>query len=70
MRRMQTVVNHALNLRKLSGKLEIELGGTVSTHCNLGAGFELKTYATPPSTPGLQIRGEIARFLTVPNRPA
>jgi hypothetical protein len=59
---MQTVVTHALNLRKLSGILEIELGRTVSTHCNLDAGFELKTYATPPSTPVLQIRGEIALF--------
>ncbi len=62
MRRMQTVVTHVLNFRKLSGKLEIELGRTVSTHYNLDAGFELKTYATPPSTPALQIRGEIALF--------
>jgi hypothetical protein len=40
MRRMQTVATHVLNLRKLSGKLEIELGRTVSTHYNLNAGFE------------------------------
>jgi hypothetical protein len=59
---MQTVVTHVLNFRKLSGKLEIELARTVSTHYNLDAGFELKTYATPPSTPALQIRGEIALF--------
>jgi hypothetical protein len=35
---------------------------TVSSHCNLGARFELKTYATPASMPALQIRGEIALF--------
>jgi len=56
------VVTHALNLRKLSGKLEIELGRTVSTHCNLDAGFELKTYATPPITRDLKFRGETALF--------
>ena len=43
MRRMQTVVTHVLNFRKLSGKLEIELGRTVSTHDPLQFGRRIRT---------------------------